>query len=298
MVTLSSQDLLVTALCVTASVILKWRDSQLDYPSLMVKENCLIIPAFDGDDLVLTARDGSVLKVALNPSTTNLKPLEIDMHNSKVVASDMGDEAAAFFSRASGVETRMCFMPDDRSRPVLGTLSQGKDNGLAFNDCGSYMVSTTSSLDALSQAMGKEMDIVPLRPNILLEPRKKGGVKPWAEDYWSELRFAGKVSMRLTANCVRCVSLNIDYSTGSFKPDAPNLPLKVLAKDRRVDAGSFSPVFASLLSFLDCILSLMNVMQGRYGFIDSKAEAIIRRGDVVKVTKRNVARTIFDWPLH
>lgn len=51
----------------------------------------------------------------------------------------------------------------------------------------SYMIATTASLAAFSAALGRDMPITPLRPNILLREARKGTLKPWVEDWWSEL---------------------------------------------------------------------------------------------------------------
>lgn len=57
------------------------------------------------------------------------------------------------------------------------------------------MVAITTSLDAFSTALGRPMDIVPLRPNLLLTPAQRGSyLAPWSEDFWSEIQIAKKGS--------------------------------------------------------------------------------------------------------
>ncbi|KAM0748864.1 hypothetical protein T439DRAFT_381973 [Meredithblackwellia eburnea MCA 4105] len=239
-------------------------------------QNTRIIPSIKGTTLTLTSPLSKTLSVPLYPLTDGLKVVEVDLYNSKVESFDMGEEAGAFFSEACGMPTRLMYIGKRGSRPVLGSMGQGKDPRIAYNDHGSFMVATTSSLNALSKSLGRPMDIIPLRPNILLEPASfLFPLREWVEDYWAELRL-GEVSMRLTSNCVRCVSLNIDYSTGKFL-EGNNLPLKALSKDRRVDTGSHSPVF------------------GRYGFSEDSGK-VIKVGDRVWVRKVNEERTTFDWP--
>lgn len=240
--------------------------------------NSLITPEIVGDSLLLTASDGSTFSVSLNPSIDDLAPVEINMHNSKTTGHDVGKEAAVFFSNACAVATSMVYLNPKAPRPVLGSISQGKDKGIAFNDHGSFMVASSVSLNALSTTLGRPMDIIPLRPNIVLGPSwSLSPIQPWAEDFWSELKFGTKVSMRLTSNCVRCVSLNIDYKKGEFM-QGTNLPLQALAKDRRVDTGSHSPVF------------------GRYGFVDQGEGELISVGEEVSVIRKDKFRTTFDWP--
>ncbi|GAA5873010.1 hypothetical protein JCM1840_007294 [Sporobolomyces johnsonii] len=228
--------------------------------------------------LTITAPTGSHFSIALDPPTFGRARVEVDMHGSKTLAYDMGDEAARFFTDVAGKATRLLFLNEGQDgREVLGSISQGKDSGISFQDCASYMIASSASLAAFSRSLGREMPIVPLRPNILVGPASaSSGLKPWAEDYWAELKVAGGAIFRLTSNCVRCISLNIDYSTGK-RLTGSNLPLTVLSKERAVDAGSKSPVF------------------GRYAFSESIG-AKVSVGDIVEVTKLNKKRTTFDWP--
>ena len=54
------------------------------------------------------------------------------------------------------------------------------------------MIASSSSLAAFSHALGRDMPIEPLRPNIVVGPAKPGGLAPWVEDWWKELRVQGK----------------------------------------------------------------------------------------------------------
>ena len=112
------------------------------------------------------------------------------------------------------------------------------------------------------------------------------------EDFWAELRITttnpdhrDAAKFHLTANCARCVSINVDYATGKPGTGDCGSVLKTLMKDRRVDKGvKYSPIF------------------GRYGFLDrgstsgsdgNNAGMCVRVGDRVEVAKRNVERTVF-----
>ncbi|GAA6011113.1 hypothetical protein JCM10207_005501 [Rhodosporidiobolus poonsookiae] len=233
--------------------------------------------------LTITASSGETYTTVLQPDTDGRKPFTVDLHGSPVLAFDMGDKAAAFFTKQSeGKETRLMFLDESVSgakhgRKVLGSISDGKDNGIGFQDCASYMIGSAASLGELSKTLGREMSVLPLRPNMLLGPATPSDtLKPYVEDFWGELRLAGKTTIRLTSNCVRCISLNIDYSSGK-RLEGTGLPLQALAKERRVDAGSYSPVF------------------GRYGFSHDVGHKL-SVGDTVEVTKINKARTVFSWP--
>ncbi|BGP28012.1 hypothetical protein JCM10295v2_006999 [Rhodotorula toruloides] len=159
---------------------------------------------FGSQTLTITPPSGPSFTVALEPPTAGRPKQTVDLHRSPVEAFDMGDEAAEFFTRHSdGKETRLMYLDEKESgaRKVLGRISDGKDSGIAFQDCASYMIASSASLDAFSQALGRDMPILPLRPNILV------------------------ATFRLTANCVRCISLNIDYETGK-RLEGKGLPLQ------------------------------------------------------------------------
>ncbi|GAA5876443.1 hypothetical protein JCM8547_002128 [Rhodosporidiobolus lusitaniae] len=255
----------------------------------------LLRQSIDSSNLTLTisASDGSSFSTPLQPSTSGLTPQTVTLHSSPTLAYDMGDEAAAFFTKQSeGRATRLMFLDESVSgakygnegrvgREVLGSIGGGQENnGIAFQDCASYMIASSASLADFSRQLGHEMSIMPLRPNIVVGQASGGlggKLKPWVEDYWAELKI-GEVPaiIRLTSNCVRCISLNIDYDTGK-RLEGTGLPLQILAKDRRVDKGSYSPVF------------------GRYGFSHDIGKTF-SVGDRVQITKLNNERTVFAWP--
>ncbi|KAL9057778.1 MAG: hypothetical protein Q9162_002119 [Coniocarpon cinnabarinum] len=161
---------------------------------------------------------------------------------------------------------------------------------LSFADCAPYLLASSASLrdvaERLSDDEGNRLDIARFRPNIVI-----GGVdEAWVEDMWSEVRFSSASAathvpqrmhersdamLHLTANCVRCPSLNVNYSTG----EADGTVLKSLMKDRRVDKGmKWSPVF------------------GRYGFLNGDEHVQLSVGDGVEVTAKNLEHAKTIWP--
>jgi uncharacterized protein YcbX len=157
---------------------------------------------------------------------------------------------------------------------------ENEDRVLTFSDAASYMVASETSLQNVSDRLpeGEDMDMSKFRPNIVVS----GAATAWEEDFWGELSFQARdeqepVQLILTSNCLRCVSVNIDYATGKPGKGESGQILKKLNNDRRVDAGSkWSPVF------------------GRYGFLkDPSVSAKIHVGDKVEVSKRLPERTTF-----
>lgn len=249
------------------------------------------------------------ISIPLQPATQSLEKIQIDMHHSPTPAYNMGAYYNDWFSAHLGHEVILAFVGSN-SRAVLGNLSPNAvranptpqpatsslfntlswiipsfkpapvededDSRIAFQDCAHFLVVTTESLADVSARLpaGQTMDVTKFRPNIVLSGAEGGA---WAEDYWGELAIVDDVVVQLTANCVRCQSINIDYATGAPGTDESGTVLKKLQKDRRVDAGfKYSPCF------------------GRYGFRrKDDVGKLVSVGMEVAVTKVNEERTKF-----
>lgn len=167
-----------------------------------------------------------------------------------------------------------------------GEVSNKEDYEISFADCSPYLIVSQTSLDNVSDRLdeGEKMNMEKFRPNMIVE----GAEESWDEDYWGEVCLRGdagkEVTLQLTANCVRCTSINVDFETGEFGKGPSGSALKKLSKDRRVDLGhKYSPVF------------------GRYAFLpleSARADETfeVSTGDEVEVTKRNAERTTLMWP--
>lgn len=245
---------------------------------------------------------GRDIEIPLQPETTSLEVVDVVMHSSPTKAYDMGSQYNRWFSECFGYEVVLVYLGENL-RPVLGNLSPNAANGqsakssswfssvasnipllgtstkenegITFADCAPFLVVTEESVADVSTRLpdGEEMDITKFRPNIVLS----GSSNAWDEDFWGGIRVRGDLDIILTQNCVRCVSLNVDYATGKPATGEAGSILKKLMKDRRVDPGTkYSPVF------------------GRYGFLAKEVEGMaITIGDEVTVTKKNAERTQF-----
>lgn len=250
------------------------------------------------------------LEIQLEPEVAQLDVLDVRLHNSPAKAYKMPERVNAWFSDCLGIDVMLAYIGSNR-RPVLGNLSPnaaqigspgskswlstisasvpsllankgGEEEGLTFADVAAYLVITEESLRDFDSRLqdGTRMDVAKLRPNIVLS----GAGKAYEEDYWGSISISPKkptgnstvVELVLTQNCGRCVSLNVDYSTGKMGTGEANV-LKKLMKDRRVDKGNkYSPIF------------------GRYGFTKGAAAGQeITIGDEVTVSKINKERTTF-----
>ncbi|KAJ8060219.1 hypothetical protein OCU04_010562 [Sclerotinia nivalis] len=270
-----------------------------------IKDSTLHVTYHSPDSADHLNEERPTLEIELSPSTfSNLQQVKVDMHGSATTAYDMGAKYNEWFTKYFGYEVILAYAGNNR-RLVLGNLP-GKpatdgpmnltptkkilqyipiinslipsqdDEKIAFNDCAPYLVITEASCDDVSSRLpgDTEMDITKFRANVIVS----GSPSAYDEDYWGGLTFGSDKGKEiiLTANCGRCVSLNVDYEKGTGAPKGEGV-LKLLMKDRRVDEGmKYSPIF------------------GRYGFMGDEGEGkILRVGDEVRVSKRNKERTRF-----
>lgn len=267
--------------------------------------------AIEGNKLIVSYRApgttepaGETLEIPIEPQNLgDLEKLAIDMYGSRNSSYHMGEESSKWFSERFGFRVILAYWGGN-SRPVLGNLpgkpankgtkergpitkalsrvpivgsliGDDEDGIIAFNDVAPYLIVSEKSVANVSDRLpeGMEMDHTKFRGNILVE----GADDAFEEDFWGELTFGGDSKIILSANCGRCKSLNVDYNTGEPGKGIDGEILKMLQKDRRVDAGvKYNAIF------------------GRYGFTTRASEGkILSVGDEVVVSKKNDKRTNF-----
>ncbi len=250
------------------------------------------------------------ISLPLVPDISGLEIMDTALHASPTKAYNMGHRCNAWFSSCFGYEVILAYLGPNL-RPIRGNLSpkladgQGLsknwlsslvemlpnyrtsrasgEEGITFADMAPYLIVTEESRNEVSTRLseGMEVDMTKFRANIVVS----GASTPYEEDYWAGLQIFPKgdnehqmpnIELVLTQNCTRCVSLNIDYSTGKAGKGEAGSVLKKLMRDRRVDKSiKWSPVF------------------GRYAFLDvgDGASRTIAVGDTVTISKRNQERT-------
>ncbi|RYP21797.1 hypothetical protein DL765_002022 [Monosporascus sp. GIB2] len=125
-------------------------------------------------------------------------------------------------------------------------------------------------------------------------------LEAWDEDFWGELRIGGSHLLALTANCARCLSINIDYDTGRPAEGERGAVLKKLMADRRVDSGNrWSPIFgryAFLLPTLPASDDDAAAARPETMIQGGGVEADVAVGDEVVVTRWISDRDVWSWP--
>jgi uncharacterized protein YcbX len=272
---------------------------------------------FDGEITVTHSPpegEKKTITVPLQPNVRDLERMDINMHGSPTTGFNMGERYNSWFSSCFGYPVVFVYIGNNH-RPVLfpEVTDQGPENQpsswlssitstvssflsgqqndgsngekINFHDCAPYLLVSQTSSDVVSSWLpeGEEMDISKFRPNLVLT----GAATPWDEDYWGEVTIrsasstdgdhAREITISLLHNCIRCVSLNVDFNTGKASKGKAGEVLKMLQKDRRVDKGKkYGAVF------------------GRYGFLKAGSEGgVVKVGDEVVVSRRNEERTAF-----
>jgi uncharacterized protein YcbX len=179
--------------------------------------------------LTLSAPGYSPIDIALPSSNAELRGVTIWRDTLRV--PDAGDEAGAWVSEFIGKPTRLVQVPLDRAR--MTEAGYGKDDDqVAFADGYPLLLIGQASLEDLSQKVGRSLEMLRFRPNLVIE-----GSEAYAEDSWKRIRI-GDVEFRVVKSCSRCILTTIDPQTGERSNDRE--PLATLQKYRaEVDGAMF-----------------------------------------------------------
>lgn len=142
---------------------------------------------------------------------------------------DAGAAAAAWVSDFVGKPTRLVQVPLERARAT--EAGYGKDDDqVAFADGFPLLLIGQASLEDLSQRVGRPLEMLRFRPNLVIE-----GSSAYAEDGWKRVRI-GDIEFRLVKPCARCILTTIDPQTGERSADRE--PLATLQQYRAQEDGA------------------------------------------------------------
>jgi uncharacterized protein YcbX len=186
----------------------------------------------DAGGLTLEARGVAPLEV---PTPTG--PPEVKVGLSRLPSAVSAGEAAdAWLSAALGQPVHLVWL-DDPARRSVGTSHGGvPGDPLSLADAGPLLLTTTASVQRLSDWIAAIDDdeaakVVPLsvtrfRPSVVID----GDLEPFAEDRWQRV-VMGDVEYRFAEHCDRCVMTTIDPETLATGKE----PTRTLAKHRSWD---------------------------------------------------------------
>lgn len=191
--------------------------SQREMPRL-----ALVSVALQSDHLAVAAPGMNGLHIPHIPAEKNV--LTVTVWRDRVLALDLGEDAASWFSEYLGLSARLVFMPDtaDRSATRAGHESQ-----VSFVDAYPLLLISEASLDHLNQRLEEPLPMNRFRPNLVV-----GGCEPYAEDTWGQIMI-GSAKMHVVKPCDRCVTTTVDQSTGRKGTE----PLRALRTYRKHESG-------------------------------------------------------------
>ncbi|MFJ7284558.1 MOSC domain-containing protein [Pseudomonas sp. NPDC099000] len=177
--------------------------------------------------LTLSAPGRSPIDIALPASDAELRGVTIFKDSLRV--PDAGDEAGTWVSEFIGKPTRLVQIPLDRARTTQAGYGRDDDQ-VAFADGFPLLLIGQASLEDLSQKVGRPLEMLRFRPNLVIE-----GSEAYAEDRWKRIRI-GDVEFRVVKSCSRCILTTIDPQTGLRSDDRE--PLATLQKYRSEADGA------------------------------------------------------------
>lgn len=168
------------------------------------------------------------LRVAVPPADRALR--EVVVWRDSLAVPDAGDAAAQWLSEFLGQDCRLVHVPESRARQVDPAYAQDGDR-VGFADGFPLLLIGQASLDDLAARVGRPLDMLRFRPNLVVE-----GAAPYAEDGWRRLRI-GSVEFEVVKPCSRCAIPTLDPHSGARGDDGE--PLRTLASYRRDADGVY-----------------------------------------------------------
>ena len=160
--------------------------------------------------LTLNAEGFEALEVTVPDADTDLRGVTIWRDTLRV--PDAGDAAADWLSRFVEKPVRLVHVPLQRARTTESGYGRDDDQ-VAFADGYPLLLIGQASLDDISHKIGRPMDMLRFRPNLVIS-----GSEPYAEDQWRRIRI-GALEFRLVKGCSRCIMTTLDPQTGERSSD-------------------------------------------------------------------------------
>lgn len=155
------------------------------------------------------------------------RPASVTVWADRIAAVLPDHQADDWFSRVTGQECVLAYLPDSVVRPL--DPAYAPDGGrTGFADAFPLLLIGEASLGALNRRLARPLPMTRFRPNLVV-----AGSEPFAEDTWRRFRI-GDIPMQGVKACARCVVTTTDQETGRRDGDEP---LRTLAAFRRHPRG-------------------------------------------------------------
>lgn len=166
----------------------------------------------------------------------------VTVWDATVPAFDAGDEAAAWATRAIGIDCRLVNMAPFAARPLAAKYAgpfESSGRYVSLNDGAPMLILGEGSLTELNRRLGEKganpVGVDRFRPNVLLS-----GTTDQEEDTWLRVKI-GDEQIGIGSQCFRCVMTTVDQQTGnrsSAREGEPGgEPLRTIATYRRTGSN-------------------------------------------------------------
>ncbi|ANC02658.1 MULTISPECIES: MOSC domain-containing protein [Pseudomonas] len=180
----------------------------------------------DEESLLLQTPGQAPLTVKVPGADDDLRGVTIWRDTLRV--PDAGDEAAAWLSQMLGKAVRLVHCPQQRARYLPSGYGLNSDRA-AFPDGFPLLLIGQGSLDELNRRIGRPMQMLRFRPNLVVE-----GAEAFAEDGWKRIRI-GDLTLRVLKPSVRCILTTLDPQTGERSSDREPLTTLKTFREREGD---------------------------------------------------------------
>ncbi len=179
--------------------------------------------SFDGSSVLVSHPIAGELRIEPEEGEATGEVLRCRIWDDEVLCRTVSKEADRFFSAAAGTALRLVRLGRDFEREVPPEVRDGvarSDTSLA--DGFPYLLTSTSSLAAVSKHLGETVDMRRFRGNIVM----KTDLPPFEEDIIAELKIGEHAVFRNLKCCSRCKVPRLSLEEGT--EDSRGQPTKAL----------------------------------------------------------------------
>ncbi|MGE4242952.1 MAG: MOSC domain-containing protein [Ramlibacter sp.] len=223
----------------------------------------LVTPKLRHADVVLRAPGMLALHLSIDRVE---EPMKVRVWDDEVMAYDMGDIAAQWFTDFLGRKLRIVrFDPDVRRLSSL-KWTGGIEAPNQFSDGYPVLVASEASLELLNRKLaaagGGAVGIERFRPNVVLS-----GIEAHDEDRIDTFHIAADeaVQLRPVKPCVRCPIPNIDPATAKVDPIVTDV-LQGYRRNEAMDGGVTFGMNAIVVEGVGQTLRVGQSVTGRFRF--------------------------------
>lgn len=185
-----------------------------------------IIPKLTESGLVVQAEGMSDCHISHTHQESS-----VTVWRDQVAAYDCGDDSARWFSEYLNVSCRLVAMPAGDVRRIDPDYVTS-DRYVGFADGFPLLVINQASIDFLSGQLGRSLDPLRFRPNLIIS-----GTEAFSEQFWKSLVLSDHQRIDLVKPCERCVIPLRDRVTLEREADVTEVLKQHCRPDKKIIFG-------------------------------------------------------------